>query len=627
MDKTNANLGGIRGLTPAQIRRAINGTKAPEPEVIKLTALSKKPSKPVAAPKRSTQGNGILFDLPYSTGRICSRVPTPAWFELTQKPEISIIVPMYKADIERFVAEWKFESTKIELIFIDDCCPDDSKARCIKAWTARGENTPVGRIYYSTASQGYGACCNFGAEVASGSMLFFVNPSVSLKPNWLSAMTRLLRKQDVGQVTGLLTNQDERLIASAGKEWLWSEGMFCNVGVSAYKNNPITKPFRLDNCPADLMNARDCEGATSDLMGMRRDLFIELGGFNPNLFSQTWADADLSCRVREGKLKVICQPLARGTIPDPVHDARYYKHGKAHFDNKWIASGRLAKLVKNAGAPKPDVKTILIQRQAANGDVLLAAALAPALKQKYPNCSIKFATECPEILKDNPWIDKVVEIGEDFQFDLFINLDMAYEYRPLTNILNAYADVAGVKVSDCKMALSTEDVQDLPPKYVVIHAGKTLWAGRNWTTLKFDQLSARLKAAGHVIVTVGTTYDHKPVCTDLDLRGQTTIQQMAEVISRSSLFIGIDSMPMHIAQAFDISGVAFFGSVKPETRIVSKRMRPVTAVGLKCLGCHHRKSLPCVATTTCDIGTPDCINTLSVDAMFKAITEQLTIDT
>jgi heptosyltransferase III len=47
--------------------------------------------------------------------------------------------------------------------------------------------------------------------------------------------------------------------------------------------------------------------------------------------------------------------------------------------------------------------------------------------------------------------------------------------------------------------------------------------------------------------------------TVVDLSGKTTIKQLAAVSSRSNLFIGVDSAPMHIAAAVGVPVIALFG--------------------------------------------------------------------
>ena len=47
---------------------------------------------------------------------------------------------------------------------------------------------------------------------------------------------------------------------------------------------------------------------------------------------------------------------------------------------------------------------------------------------------------------------------------------------------------------------------------------------------------------------------------DIDLRGKTTVQQLAAVIEKSSMHLSIDTFSMHLAAAFKVPLVALFGS-------------------------------------------------------------------
>ena len=127
------------------------------------------------------------------------------------------------------------------------------------------------------------------------------------------------------------------------------------------------------------------------------------------------------------------------------------------------------------------------------------------------------------------------------------------------------------------------------------------------------------------MICVGKEGDHEIPC-GLDLRGQTGIGELASVIKGAKLFIGIDSLPMHVAQTFDVPGVCFFGSIDPSLRIVSDNLTAVTADDLACLGCHHRKPAPSVVTNVCETVTLDCVDLVSVEKMWEAIRGKLHVD-
>lgn len=614
------------GLTISQIERAAGGTgKKPIKNPVNFVPL-KKITKPERTRRKVQRHDmGLLLDLPYSTTQIASRFPVPEWFETKDKADISVIVPLYMSSLENLVESWDFNNDgfKVELIFVDDNCPQKSASKVVSAWESRIDEIkkPIGKIFQSSATQGWGACCNIGAFKSSGKILVFVRSDAKLFPGWLINLIKLARMPDVGAVGGLHVNESEDTVFSAGKEWCWENYSFLDTGKDVFKNKKISRAFSMNNVPLEIFQAGEREAISSDFMAVKRLEFLEMGGFSPNLFSKKWSDFDLCMSLIEKNKKILYQSNSRIYIEPVKENNKYENCGEAFFHNKWVNSGRIDRLI-SARRPEPikQIENILIRRRSAHGDVLMAAAVAPALKSKYKDAKIIFATDCPEIVQGNPWIDQVVSEYSERQFDLFFNLDMVYEYRPQTNFLNSYADSVGVDVGDCKLHLTTELLDiDLPEKYVVMHSSNSAWVGRGWSSIKFDQISSRLKKEGFDVVCVGTPADHKPSCCDLDLRGKTSIGQLATVIKNSTFFAGTDSFPMHVAQVFDIDGVAFFGSVLPETRLVSKNMQPVFADGVKCLGCHHRKPTPCVSTTVCEVGVQECVIGVSVDKMWGNI--------
>jgi len=623
------------GMTPAQIHKALKQTntgKSDKPckiERRKARRQSERPQKAVRKPNR--RNPSLLLDVPHVTAQLAAIYPTPKWFTSTKKADVSVIIPMYKSAtvIEDLIRSWDLkENMVVETIFVDDDCPHGSKEKAINFWSKRKEELqhPVGKIYYSPQNQGFGPSCNIGAQHATGDYLIFLNADVTVTPQWIRPIVRMLKKPDVGIVGNLhLKNRGvwKDTVDSAGSQWDWDDKVFHHIGKAIYRHKKIRNPFSIDHCPKDIFEVQEREMVTGACLAIRKDLFDEVGGFNPNYRIGYWEDSDLCLTVREKGYKVMYQPSSKiyhlgGHSRSGGH--KYHQHNVDYFMNKWVNSHRIDDLVDAPRKePAPEVGNILLKRHSAHGDVLVAAAVAPALKKKYPHCKVMFNTVCPEIVEDNPWIDKVLQPHEvsERTFQVLCNLDMVYEYRPKANLLEAYADAVGVKVEDCKLHLPKEPMDGLPVDYIVIHAGNTRWAGRDWSSLKFEVLASKLTQLGHNVVCVGTPIDHKVSC-HLDLRGKTTIPQLSYVIDNAKLFIGIDSFPMHVAQTFNTPGLCFFGCVDPKTRLVGDCITPLTSENLECLGCHHRQPAPCTVTSHCETRMLDCINQVSInDALTK----------
>ncbi len=599
----------------------------------------KKPQKSYRQPQKVEPN--LLLDIPNNTTTHSTIYPTPDWFITTEKADVSVIIPMFKSQhvIKDQIKSWRTENgnIKVETIYVDDCCPFNSKDHVISFWKdqkdrLRGEK--VGKIIKTANNSGYGAACNTGAGYATGDYLVFLNADTTVTAHWIEEIIKPFKEDDkMGIVGNLQLKQGgiwDGTIDGAGSEWIWDSMCFVHIGRHCFRNRLITEPFHPNKCPKEVLQAGEREMVTGCCFAIRKEIFKDLGGFNPNYRIGYWEDSELCLSAREEGWKVYFTPSSIIHHKLGHSDAgshQFHNYNRSYFFNKWVTTGRIDNLIKSKRpTPLPQVSSILIKRRAARGDVLVASAIVPALKKKYPNCNITFSTDCPEVLIGNPFIDKIIRDADSVerQYQLFFNLDMAYENRPSTNILKSYADVVGVKKEDCELFINQIDMGDLPENYIVFHAGRTSWIGRNWSIDKFDELAKKLKNQ-FKIVTVGSGGDGKITC-DLDLREKTNIHQLAKVIARAKLFVGIDSLPMHIAQAVNTPGICFFGCINPETRILKSNMLGVTADKLSCLGCHHRKPIPCVVTSHCETGTLDCENLVTVDNMLNAIEKLISIN-
>jgi ADP-heptose:LPS heptosyltransferase len=168
------------------------------------------------------------------------------------------------------------------------------------------------------------------------------------------------------------------------------------------------------------------------------------------------------------------------------------------------------------------------------------------------------------------------------------------------------------------MFMAQEPVQGLPDIYAVVHSGRTAWVGRNWISDRFAEIANKIRKQNIPVVSIGRKDDYEIPC-DVDLRGETTMQQLATVMKNAKFFVGIDSLPLHIAQAMNTPGVCFFGCINPETRIINANVKSVKANGLSCLGCHQSKLAPSVATNTCPLKTVECEELVTVEKMWEAI--------
>ena len=94
------------------------------------------------------------------------------------------------------------------------------------------------------------------------------------------------------------------------------------------------------------------------------------------------------------------------------------------------------------------------------------------------------------------------------------------------------------------------------------------WPGKQWPPDRFAELGGRLqRERGLAVVLLGSAGE-QALCAEvagrmqppgISLAGRTTLDQLAAVISRATLFVGNDSGPMHLAACFETPAVVFFG--------------------------------------------------------------------
>tara|TARA_Y100000034_G_scaffold134066_1_gene201499 strand:+ start:5421 stop:7409 length:1989 start_codon:yes stop_codon:yes gene_type:complete len=569
--------------------------------------------------------------------------PTPPWFNSKGDAVVSVIVPLYKsaAKIEEQISSWDLNDYGIptEVIYVSDACPQSSHLKVVQAWTKRkGElKGPVGKIVVNRLNGGYGRACNVGAEHASGKYLIFLNADTVMTPEWIPP---IVKRFEADEEIGIVGNMHLKVINgvltidSAGSEWIWARGTFEHIGRHSFNGSPIPKPIPLDKAPKMITTAGEREMVTGACFGIKSDVFKEINGFELGFRIGYWEDSDICLRTRDKGYKIYYEPDSRiyhsvGHSGAGGHP--YMAYNRWLFYNRWVDNGRIDDYV-TPRKRKPLVRSIYLRRTSAHGDAMVAASVAAALKKRHPEAKITFETACYASVHQNPYIDRILPVTYSQQplsinelkksYQLVYDLNYAYENYPKRHMLESYAVAAGVKAEDCKLHVFTENHRfKLPKKYVVMFPGKTAWVGRNWQEVKFNEIAKRIKSMGFPVVSVGSR-DHQIRSADVDLRGRTSVYQLARIIKDSQAYIGIDSFPMWMAQAFEKPGVVFFGSINPEHRLLLDNMKSVQ-LDLPCIGCHHEKPLPCIGTNSCHVGGVPCEKEMSVDFFWQEVEAML----
>ena len=110
--------------------------------------------------------------------------------------------------------------------------------------------------------------------------------------------------------------------------------------------------------------------------------------------------------------------------------------------------------------------------------------------------------------------------------------------------------------------------------YLLIHP-TSRWLFKGWSRKGFARLIDGLHEAGHKLIMTAAPDDREmeiarailDMCNApvVDLAGQLSLKELAALIDRASCFIGLDSVPMHIAAATSTPCVALFGPSDEQT--------------------------------------------------------------
>lgn len=164
---------------------------------------------------------------------------------------------------------------EVECLVVDSGSTDGSWEGVEEAWDKA-------RALRFEENIGFCAGCNRGAEAASGRLLAFVNFDGEVEPGWDTPLAALLDDPTVSIATGLLLSSDGEVIQAAG--------------LAIAPNTAVVG--RLDMLPRSAAPGEpiDVPAATGALMMVRRQEFLDLGGFYEPFFMYG-EEADYCLRV------------------------------------------------------------------------------------------------------------------------------------------------------------------------------------------------------------------------------------------------------------------------------------------------------------------------------------------
>ncbi len=160
---------------------------------------------------------------------------------------------------------------------------------------------------------------------------------------------------------------------------------------------------------------------------------------------------------------------------------------------------------------------------------------------------------------------------------------------------------------------------------VVIHPAAR-WPGRQWSIERYAEVADRLFAAfGANIVLTGSMSERSvtravtekcKIAKPIDAAGAVSFEGFLGLLATADLFIGVDSGPMHLADALGTPVVALLGPALARTIRPSSRLARVIT---------HQDAFPCApcSQTTCLHQGHSCLDAISVDEVIDGAAETL----
>ncbi|MCB5177018.1 glycosyltransferase family 2 protein [Microvirga lenta] len=210
----------------------------------------------------------------------------------------------------------------VPLIVVDNASTDDSAA------IAEGQGA---RVIRNARNEGYGRANNAGARAAQSEYILIVNPDVIVDRGAVAALLDAARRYpDAGFFA-------PRIVEPSGRVFFQPRSL-----LASYLTNPTGKLV--------LPEGEACAPFFSGACFLiRRDLFLQLGGFDENIFL-FYEDDDLCRRVADAGSALIYVPQAivrhgRGRSSKP-------KPGRI-FKSRWHQAWSRAYVSRKYGLPNP----------------------------------------------------------------------------------------------------------------------------------------------------------------------------------------------------------------------------------------------------------------------------------
>lgn len=202
----------------------------------------------------------------------------------------SVIIPVWNgiADLPACLAALSAQShTPLEIIAVDNGSSDASGD-----WIAN--HHPEVHLIRNAENLGFGGACNQGLAEAKGEILVLLNQDTVAQPGWMAALVTVM--------------MEDAKIGIAGSKALYADGTIQHAGgtVDAQGGGAHTGYRQVDEGQFDRLV--DVDYVTGASLALRRQLYEQIGGFDPGFYPAYLEDVDLCWRARAAGWRVVYAP-------------------------------------------------------------------------------------------------------------------------------------------------------------------------------------------------------------------------------------------------------------------------------------------------------------------------------
>jgi GT2 family glycosyltransferase len=247
---------------------------------------------------------------------------------------VSIIIPfreepeLLKSCIESII--YKTSYSNYEILLIDNQSINLEVIDYCKELTDKYQHI---KYFQFNEEFNYSKINNWAVQQAIGDYILFLNNDIEvINTDWLEALLEPIQKMDVSAVGAKLLYEDNT-IQHAGVVVNENSAVHVNKGLGDGENGYFQRSNYVQNVSA----------CTAACLLVKKEVFLEVGGFDEELFKIAYNDVDLCLKMRQAGYLITYTPYAklyhyesksRGLDTEPEKLERFIQEIK-NYQNKW----------------------------------------------------------------------------------------------------------------------------------------------------------------------------------------------------------------------------------------------------------------------------------------------------